>query len=251
VKLRAHLFEWPSRHNVHLMLPVMLVLSFFLHGACLFIFQASFPRSEGSRERTATVYHPLPGSQEAAKLAPMLAASDPALFSSPKIFGQRVGEFPKTAYVASFDKETPTLAPLPTPSPSHFLPPERGTAPVAVAALTPKASPQRNPATPTSVRFGGALERRSWTPPQGFDFSALAVLPRQGLSPAEFLVAVSPDGFPMYFFPQRSSGNEALDRAALKYLAACRFAEAPSAREATWGTATFIWGADIKQDSEQ
>ena len=51
-----HLFEWPSRHNVHLALPIMLVLSFLLHAACMFIFHATFPRSEGSRERSATVY---------------------------------------------------------------------------------------------------------------------------------------------------------------------------------------------------
>ena len=251
MKLRIHLFEWPSRHNVHLALPIMLVLSFFLHAACMFIFQATFPRSEGSRERSAAVYHLLPGSPEAAKIAPMLAASDPALFSSTKIFGRNVWKLPKTAYVASFDEEIPALAPLPAPPPSQFLPPASGTAPVGVAALAPKAPPSREPPVPTTVRFGGELERRAWTPPQNFDFAALAVLPRQGLAPAEFLVAVSPDGLPMHFFPQRSSGNENLDRAALQYLAGCRFAAAPSEHEPAWGTATFVWGADVRQDSQQ
>ena len=250
MKLRIHLFEWPSRHNVHLALPIMLVLSFFLHAACMFIFHATFPRSEGSRERSAAVYHLLPGSPEAAKIAPMLAASDPALFSSTKIFGHNVWKLPETAYVASFDEEVPALAPLPAPLPSQFLPPDSGTAPVAAAAFVPKAPP-REPAVPTAVRFGGDLERRAWTPPQNFDFSALAVLPRQGLAPAEFLVAVSPDGLPMHLFPQRSSGNENLDRAALQYLAGCRFAAAPSEREPAWGTATFVWGADVRQDSQQ
>ncbi len=238
MKLRIHLFEWPSRHNVHLALPIMLVLSFFLHAACMFIFHATFPRSEGSRERSAAVYHILPGSPEAAKVAPMLAASDPALFSSTKIFGRNVWKLPETAYVASFDKEVPALAPLPAPLPSQFLPPDSGTAPVALAAFVPKAP--REPAVPTAVRFGGDLEGRAWTPPQNFDFSALAVLPRQGPAPAEFLVAVSPDGLPMH-----------LDRAALQYLADCRFAAAPSERESAWGTATFLWGADVRQDSQQ
>jgi hypothetical protein len=251
MKLRAHLFEWPSRHNVHLMLPIMLVVSFFLHAACLFLFQATFPTSEGSRERSAIVYHLLPDSPEAAKIAPMLAASDPALFSSPKIFGRSEWKLPETEYVASFEKETPALAPLPPPPPSQFLPPESGTAPVAVAAVAQQASPTQNRAVPTAVRFGGALEHRSWTPPQGFEFSALPAVPRQGLAPAEFLVAVSPEGIPMHFFPQRSSGNEALDRAALQYLAGCRFAEAPSERAAAWGTATFMWGADIRHESER
>ena len=96
MKLRIHLFEWPSRHNVHLVLPIMLVVSFLLHAASLFIFQATFPRSEGSRERSAMIYYLLPGSPEAVRIAPMLAASDPALFSSAKIFGREAWKLPKT-----------------------------------------------------------------------------------------------------------------------------------------------------------
>ncbi len=107
MKLRIHLFEWPSRHNVHLVLPIMLVVSFLLHAASLFIFQATFPRSEGSRERSAMIYYLLPESPEAVRIAPMLAASDPALFSSAKIFGREARKLPKTPYVASFDKESP------------------------------------------------------------------------------------------------------------------------------------------------
>jgi len=229
----------------------MLVLSFLLHVASLFIFQATFPPSEGSRERSAIVYHLLPNSQEAAKIAPMLSASDPALFSSPKIFGQSVWKFPATGYVASFDKETPALAPLPTPPPWQFLPPDTGAAPVAVAAVSPQLSASRDPAVATVVRFSGPLATRHWTPPSNFVFSAGTVSSRQGLAPAEFLVAVSPDGLPMHFFPQRSSGNEALDRTALKYLAGCRFAAAPGESQAAWGTATFVWGADVKQESKQ
>jgi hypothetical protein len=250
VKLRIHLFEWPSRHNVHLVLPVMLFVSFLLHAASLFIFQATFPRSEGTRERSAVLYHLLPGSPEEAKIAPMLAASDPALFSSAKVFGHNVWKLPKTSYAASFDEETPALAPLPAPPLSQFLPPDPGTLPVAAAAFVPKPS-QHHPAVPTAVRFGGDLEGRSWTPPQNLEVSALPVLSRQVLAPAEFLVAVSPDGLPMHLFLQQSSGNEDLDRAGLRYLAGCRFAAAPSERELAWGTATFVWGADLKQDSQQ
>ena len=44
---------------------------------------------------------------------------------------------------------------------------------------------------------------------------------------------------------------ENLDRAALQYLAGCRFAAAPSGRESAWGTATFLWGADVRQGSQQ
>ena len=137
MKLRIHLFEWPSRHNVHLALPLMLVLSFALHAASMFLFHTSFPRSNGSAERIASVTYILPGSPEASKLAPILAASDPALFSSADV-GPNVWNLPKTAYVASFDEETPELKPLPRPGPSEFLPPDPGTAPVTVATIVPQ-----------------------------------------------------------------------------------------------------------------
>jgi hypothetical protein len=251
LKLRIHLFEWPSRHNVHLALPLMLVLSFFLHAACMFIFHATFPSSQGSRERSVAVYNLLPDSPEGARIGPMLAASDPALFSSTKVFGRNVWKLPQTAYVASFDEEVPSLATLPAPLPSQFLPPDSGTTPVSAGAVLARTSPSPEPAVPTAVRFGGSLEGRGWTSPQNFDFAALGVLPRQGLLPAEFLVAVSPEGIPMHLFPQGSSGDENLDRAALKYLAGCRFAEAPAERDAVWGTATFVWGADVRQDNRK
>jgi hypothetical protein len=250
VKLRIHLFEWPSRHNVHLALPFMLVVSFLLHAGSLFLFHATFPRSDGSPERAASVNYILPGSPEATRLAPILAASDPALFSPAQVSGPDVWNLPKTAYVASFDEEVPVLKPLPSPPPSQFLPPDAGTAPITVAAIVPKASSPHQPAPPTVVRFADALEARAWTPPADFQFSQVTALTRQGRAPAEFLVAVSPEGLPLHFFPQQSSGDENLDRAALRYLAGCRFAEAPSDTEPAWGTATFIWGGDIAQGTQ-
>jgi hypothetical protein len=250
VKLRIHLFEWPSRHNVHLALPIMLVLSFLLHVGSLFFFHATFPRSDGSPERAALVNYILPGSPEEAKLAPILAASDPALFSSAQVFGPDVWNLPESAYTASFDEEVPALKPLPSPPPSQFLPPDAGTAPVTVAAIVPRAAPLRQPAPPTVVQFGGALEARAWTPPANFQFSDVTALTRQGLAPAEFLVAVSPDGLPLHFFPQQSSGDENLDRAALRYVAGCRFTPAHSDKEPAWGTATFVWGGDIRQGAQ-
>jgi TonB family protein len=248
VKLRIHLFEWPSRHNVHLALPVMLVFSFLLHVGSLFLFHATFPRSDGSPERSVSVNYILPGSPEAARLAPILAASDPALFSSAQVFGPDVWNLPRTAYVASFDEEVPDLKPLPSPPPSQFLPPSAGTAPVTVAAIVPKAVSPREPAPPTTVRFGGALEKRTWTPPPNFQFSDVTALTRQGRAPAEFLVAVSADGLPQHFISQQSSGDENLDRAALRYLAGCRFEPAPAETEPAWGTATFVWGGDVRAD---
>ncbi|HEY5813222.1 MAG TPA: hypothetical protein VIT23_11295 [Terrimicrobiaceae bacterium] len=250
MKLRIHLFEWPSRHNVHLALPAMLILSFLLHAACLFLFHASFPRSGGSPERFVAVNYILPGSPEAAKLAPMLASSDPALFSSAQVFGPNVWNLPRTTYVASFDEQAPTLKPLPTPPLSQFLPPSSGTTPMTVDAVVPKVPRPREPALPTAIHFDGELQKRSWTPPGDFHFSDGNVVTRRGLAPAEFLVAVSPDGLPLHVFQQQSSGDENLDRAALRYLIGSRFGPSPSESEPTWGFATFVWGADVRQQAE-
>ena len=249
MKLRIHLFEWPSRHNVHLALPLMLMLSFALHAASIFLFHATPPRSNGSAERIASVTYIRPDSPEAAKLAPILAGSDPALFSSADV-GPNVWNLPKTSYVASFDEETPELKPLPPPGPSEFLPPDPGTAPVTVATIVPRATPVPQPAPATTVQFGGELEKRAWTPPEGFKFSDVTALTQQGRAPAEFLVAVAPDGLPLHFFPQHSSGDENLDRAAIRYLATGRFAPAPSETQLAWGTALFLWGGDIAADTQ-
>ena len=249
MKLRIHLFEWPSRHNVHLALPLMLVFSFALHAASLFFFHTTFPRSNGTAERIASITYILPDSPEAAKLGPILAASDPALFSSVDV-GPNVWNLPKTGYVASFDEETPDLKPLPPPGPSAFLPPDPGTAPVTEATVVPKKTLVPQPAPPTNVQFAGGLESRAWTPPEGFKFSEVKALTQQGRAPAEFLVAVSPDGLPLHFFPQQSSGDENLDRAAIRYLAGGRFAPAPAETEPAWGTALFLWGGDIAADPQ-
>jgi outer membrane biosynthesis protein TonB len=227
----------------------MLILSFLLHLGSLFVFQATIPRSDGRPERDASVNYILSGSSEAAKLAPILAASDPALFSPAQVFGPDVWNLPETTYVASFDEEAPALKPLPSPTLTQFRP-DAGTAPVTVATIAPKVSSVRQPAPPTTVRFAGTLEGRAWTPPVDFQFSHVSASTRQGRAPAEFLMAVSPEGLPLHFFLEQSSGDENLDRAALQYLAGCRFEAAPSQPEPAWGTATFIWGGEISSEKQ-
>ncbi|MEI6340005.1 MAG: hypothetical protein WCQ57_15720, partial [Verrucomicrobiota bacterium] len=64
MKLHLHLFDWPSRHNVHLALPLMLVLSFVLHAACVVVFQVDYPRTHASPEHSAEVFFLCPGSPE-------------------------------------------------------------------------------------------------------------------------------------------------------------------------------------------
>ena len=72
MKLRIHLFEWPSRHNVHFGSAAH--ARAVVRSACgeHFLFHTTFPRSNGSDERIASVTYILPGSPEASKLAPNL-----------------------------------------------------------------------------------------------------------------------------------------------------------------------------------
>lgn len=245
MKLRIHLFEWPSRHNVHLALPLMIVLSVALHAACVVVFQVAYPRPHRSPQRSAEVFFLVPGSPIAKRIAPLLAASDPALFSPGHVPGGEAGKLPETAYIPSFDSERPTLTRLDDPAPPPALPPLASSGPVSVPLTVPNPPKSRAPGLPTAVRFDGALSGRSFVPPENLTFSSATV---RGLAPTVFLVAVSPEGLPLHVFPlaRQSSGNEILDRAALRYLASGRFAPDPSAKEPAWGTAIFLWGSDVK-----
>lgn len=245
MKLRIHLFEWPSRHNVHLALPLMIVLSLILHTACVLVFQVAYPRPHRSPQRSAEVLFLQPGSPMAERIAPLLAASDPALFSPGHVPGGDVAKLPDTAYVPSFDSERPALNRLDDPPPQPELPALAAEGPVSVPLTIPNPPKMRAPGLPTTVRFDGDLANRSFVPPKDVVFTSATV---RGLAPAVFLVAVSPEGLPLHVFPllRQPSGNEILDRAALRYLAAGRFSADPERREPAWGTATFLWGANVE-----
>jgi hypothetical protein len=247
VKL-GHLFDWPSRHHVHLALPVMLVISAGLHVAGVLLFQQAPIRTTARVERGARVYYLAPGSEEAARLAPLLAASDPTLFSPAKPSARDIWKLPETTYTPSFDSSPPALLAVHPADTRVHLPPVSSTGPVSRDFTAPPGARQPRPGHPTAVTFGRELAGRGVTPPEDFSF---AVLPADGLkspAPTEFLVAVSPEGRPLHFFLRQSSGSEVLDRTALRYLTATRFAAGADA-EPVWTTATFHWGADVVRPS--
>lgn len=250
--MKVHLFDWPSRHQVHVVLPLMLVFSLLLHIAGVLVFQITYPRSSSRLPRYGEVFYLQPGSPEAARLMPLIEANDPALFSPGQVFGRDVWRVPDTTYEASFDAERPALESLPRPAKDSFLPPVSSSEPVGDGAAAPSPGARSVPGPDTVVRLGDGLKDRTLTPPEGgLHFPAL---PRQGLIPVEFLVAVSPEGVPLHIFlvnrgADHGSGNEAFDRAALHYLSGSRFSPV-SGDETAWGTATFYWGADIPRQQE-
>lgn len=240
----GHLFDWPSRHHVHLALPVMLVLSAGLHVAGLAVFQISHTRATGRTEHEARAYFLAPGSAEAARLAPLLAAADPALFSPAHASTRDVWKLPETTYVASFDTAQSGLLTAPPTAPEIQQPPVSSTGPVSREFSAASRRREMAPGVSTAVTFGRELAGRSRTPPENFSFSVIPPDGLKSLAPAEYLVAVSPEGRPLYFFLRNSSGSEVLDRAALRYLTELRFAARDEA-EPVWSSATFHWGADV------
>lgn len=238
------LFDWPSRHHVHLALPLMLLLAAVLHVAGIAVFQVSHPRAETPNDPSAEVYYLAPGSPEAARLEPLLAAADPALFSPAHLTGRNPWKLPETLYTASFDTGEPALLAAPPAPPASLLPAASSVGPVSADSSRRPRPPRPLPGIPTRVTFGTPLDGRTVTPPPDISFAVVPPAAAKALTAAEFFIAVSPEGRPLYFFPRRSSGSEPLDQAALRYLAGSRFSPDPGATEPAWGTATFHWGAD-------
>lgn len=222
----------------------MLVISAGLHVAGLAVFQIHQSRAQGHTERGARAYFLASGSAEAARLAPLLAAADPALFSPAQPSTRDVWKLPETTYVASFDTSQPALLTAPLAPLDLPQPPVSTTGPVSQNFAAISRSRKTEPGASTAVTFGQELDGRTALPPENVSFSVILPDGLKSLAPAEFLIAVSPDGRPLYFFLRKSSGSEALDRAALQYLTALRFS-ARDEPEPAWSSATFHWGADV------
>ncbi len=246
MKLPVHLFDWPSRHNVHLALPLLLLLSFVLHALGIVIFQIYYPRSSSVPFRSAQVYFLRPGSPEAQALAPMLAASDPALFSSTKPFGPSAISVPGSEYVPDFEGQVPALQVLP----AELEKPGKEMASLRLRGASATPAPSPKPGLPTVVELRGGLEGRKITPPQKFIFTMST---NQSLEQIEFLVEVSAEGVPLHvvpLFPQGTSGVESVDREAVAYLLRSRFESPGGDAKPAWGYAKFHWGADVERSKE-
>jgi len=249
VKLRAYLFEWPSRHSLHLALSLMIGVSLVLHVLGMVVFQISYPRAKMHSIRSAEVFYIQPGTQEAQDIAPLLAAADPALFSPGQVFGKDAWKSPETLYTPSFDTDKPSLVPLPAASPALVMPLMASSDPISITPYRPRQAATPAPGLPTVVKLGGGLKGRVLESPKGIRFSAHA---SKGLLPSEFLLSVSPEGRVLYVFalPQESYGNEVLDRTAMQYLLKAKFSPIEDSKP-RWGTATFLWGTDVDRDRDK
>ena len=239
MRLPAQLSSWPSRHNVPIALTLFLFVSFLLHGVCVLIFQITYPHSQSTPLRTAEVYFLRADSPEARSMAPLLAASDPALFSPAQFRTGEPGD--EISYVASFDARSPSLesAPSVPPSPATF------PGPASREVKTRIGAPEGT-VLPTKVQLEGLLAGRQLTPPPDVPFLAAG----RDFAPAEFLVAVSPEGQILHVFQQIPSKDDVLDNSALLYLKKARLSPSGDT-EPVWGTVRFLWGADIQRKTDQ
>jgi hypothetical protein len=238
------LFDWPTRHHVHLLLPITIALALVIHAASFFFFRVSYPLEQGRQMRSAEVIFLQPGSPQAKALEPMIAASDPALFSpaGPSELQNRLSS--QAVYSAQFDQASPPLAAKPVDSSQGPKFTFFAASPVAVKASEANGKPQA-PAIKTFIKVTGALEGREFSPAKEPTYSTASEI---SLQPAEFSVSVAPDGTIMHVFPVRGSGDETIDQTALRTLLAGKFSSASGGEAPVWGTVVFLWGGDIRRE---
>jgi hypothetical protein len=236
------MFDWA--HDDGRRLALWIVAALALHAAAYALLRITYPRPEPARISDATLYLLLPGSPEAARLAPFLASADPSLFAAER--SDRIGlpAPPIPAYQPSYATDRPELAPLPDPQPRVLPPLLRDFGPVPVndpAAPRPAPVP---PAGQTQILFSPSLSGRAPADRPSAKFTAR---PGDQLAPTRFLLAVAPDGRVLHVLRDGATRNEALDDAASRLLMRLWFHRGGDSQIA-WGTATFYWGLDVKRE---
>ncbi len=232
------IFEWPGRHQLHLLLPFTILVAAILHAGMFFVFSIVYPRPENSGPEPAQVYFITPGTPDAGRLEGLLKSSDPAVFAPGR--GLDLPDpVPPVAYTPQYRSNKPELAPLPAiadirkpslpaagpvPMRKRVSPTVASSAPAPTTLLASQALSGRLPSLPDGLVF---------PIPQGFD-----------PEPAVFLVAVGPDGRVSHIFLQHSSGNTALDLQASTLLRKSRFS--PAASGEAWDFVSFQWGTDLQ-----
>jgi hypothetical protein len=236
------LFDWASAQDARRRLALWLIVALLLHSAAWLVFRISYPPPEPIRFSDATLYVLLPGSAEEKRLAPFLAAADPALFAPEDAHGRELIAPPLPAYEPSFTVAKPQLLPLADSQPRVLPPLIRDFGPVPVSEAEPVALLSSAPTEETAVVFSGSLVARPVTewPKRKF-----TVRPRDELEASRFLIAVAPDGRVLHVVKDGPTG--VLDDAASIYLMHLRFARGPDSSTA-WGMATFHWGLDVKRE---
>lgn len=226
-----HVFHWPGGHPIRLLLPAMILLSFVLHAAGIYLVRAQVP----SRGVTLP---PLPGkvTMLGAADSVVLAARDPS-WLQPGRFRDELLPLPqvKRPWRALQPELPPLVAPPPEVAAETWVP---ALPPLAVQArFEPRGGTESAPVlAPVVARFDGAgpevtedvlVRLRAAAPPQP-----------PGL-PTELLVVLDAAGEARHAWLVRSCGDAALDAAAVRAVQLSRFGPSENGYR---GMLRVVWG---------
>jgi hypothetical protein len=236
------LFHWERPRRRRLAIAGFVLASLGLHALCFLLFQIIYPPTISLLPPPARVGVIAPVSDESRTYLRWLAAEDPALVSQTQRPAEaRAYQLPKLAHVPSYTAVPPQLKRLP-PAPAERLetssiPP----APVPVNSLGAAPSPML---VHSGITFSGELQSLAWTRPDLKFHSSSRDAPED----ARFRIAVGDGGVVRYCLLESSSGDNALDEQARRYLALCRLDRSATAlpnEKSTWTTATINFGNDL------
>ncbi|MFM8983188.1 MAG: energy transducer TonB [Spartobacteria bacterium] len=231
-------FDWPTRHRIHLLLPFAVLIAALLHTAIFFLFSVKHPVSRSDGPNTARLYFLPANSPEYSRIESALFSSDPALFAPGRGLTEST-ELPTANYTPQYAKATIAWENLPPQirkpreeriyqGPLHF-------------SHKKQAKPVPSPARPTRLIASTEIAPRLPEIPATPNFQTRSNAP---LDSAVYLSALSPEGEVLHVVPDKSSGDPALDLAAMAFLKNLRFL--PSEKpDAAWGFVEFQWGSDV------
>ncbi len=240
------LYDWTGRQDHRRRLGLWITFALVLHAAGYFLFRAAYPDPTRVEPVNAKIYLLSPDSEAARRLAPMIAAADPALFAADRLATRPLADPAIPDYQPSFENATPPLAALPDPDVSLLPPLPRDDGPVVVndgrAAPKPLPAPARN----TQVTFADDLAKR---PIANQPTAAFTARPGEPLAPATYLLAVAPDGTVRHVMELDRTDSPQINAVAIPYLLRFKFSPAaPSTSHLAWGTATIHWGLDVRRE---
>lgn len=232
------IFEWPTRHRIHILLPVMVVVAALAHGAVFFLFAVRQPAPRAGGPNPAQVYFLAPGSAAQLQLLALLNSMDPALFAPGR--GSPT-ELPiEAVYTPKYLEGSVDFA---MPPEMERVPLEAGSFHGAVV-ISPRSGRGKTEVlpSPTRLQVSASLAGRlpGELPVMNFQTGLREIPPA-----ACFLVALSPEGVLRHVVTDRSTGEADLDRAAIDYLRGVSF-RPDEARETRWGFVEFQWGRDLQ-----
>ena len=242
MKSRNLVFDWPVRHRIHLLLPLMVVIAGLIHAAVFFLFAAKQPNPLEGGPNPAKVFFLGPGSASAIQLAPLLDSMDPALHAPGRGLAREIpieASYTPQYLESSVDFDAPPRSNFMDTEDRVFL------GPVEIRPAHYSNPVTRKPA-PTRLFFSSSISNRV---PPSTGAGKFRMRSSYTPAPASFLFGLSPEGRIVHLVIDRSSGDEALDIEAMRRLREINFLPIES-QKTEWGFVEFQWGGDLESSPD-